>query len=204
MEKETQLPQFKIFDLYDISEIKVVDEGLKSAINLQPKLILKSQGRNVQKFGQAKTNIVERLMNKLAVAGHRGKKHKIILGRSTGKYSKNMMIVLDAFKLIEKKTGKNPVEVLVKAIENSAPRDEITAIEYGGARYPQAIDVSPLRRVNLALKHIVHGASEKAFNKKKNIVQGLTDEIVMAFEDNQESFAIKKKREAEAQADSAR
>jgi len=56
----------------------------------------------------------------------------------------------------------------------------------------------------LALKHIVHGASDKAFNKKKTIVQGLADEIVMAFEENQESFAIKKKREAEAQADSAR
>jgi len=201
---QTQLPQFKIFDLYDISEIKVKDEGLKSAINLQPKLILKTQGRNFQKFGQVKTNIVERLMNKLAVAGHRGKKHKIILGRSTGKYSKNMKIVLDAFKLVEKKTGKNPVEVFVKAVENSAPRDEITVIEYGGARYPQAVDVSPLRRVNLALKHIVHGASDKAFNKKKTIVQGLADEIVMASEENQESFAIKKKREAEAQADSAR
>lgn len=202
--QESILPQFKIFDLYDISEIKVQDEGLKSAINLQPKLILKTQGRNFQKFGQVKTNIVERLMNKLSVAGHRGKKHKIILGRSTGKYSKNMKIVLDAFKLVEKKTGKNPVEVFVKAVENSAPRDEITVIEYGGARYPQAVDVSPLRRVNLALKHIVHGASDKAFNKKKNIVQGLADEIVMASEENQESFAIKKKREAEAQADSAR
>lgn len=204
MTSQKQLPQFKIFDLYDLSEIRVEDEGLKSAINLQPKLILKSQGRNVQKFGQAKTNIVERLMNKLSVAGHRGKKHKIILGRSTGKYSKNMKIVLDAFKLIEKKTGKNPVMVFVKAVENSAPRDEITAIEYGGARYPQAIDVSPLRRVNLALKHIVHGASDKSFNKKKNIVQGLTEEIIMAFENNQESFAIRKKKEAETQADSAR
>jgi len=94
--------------------------------------------------------------------------------------------------------------VFVKAVENSAPRDEITAIEYGGARYPQAIDVSPLRRVNLALKHIVHGASDKSFNKKKNIVQGLTEEIIMAFENNQESFAIRKKKEAETQADSAR
>ena len=204
MTEQTQLPEFKIFDLYDLSEIKVVDEGLKAVINLQPKLILKTQGRNVQKFGQVKTNIVERLMNKLAVAGHRGKKHKIIFGRATGKYSKNMKIVLDAFKLVEKKTGKNPVEVFVKAVENAAPRDEITVIEYGGARYPQAIDVSPLRRVNLALKHIVHGASDKAFNKKKTIVQALADEIVLASEENQESFAIKKKREAEAQADSAR
>ena len=49
------LPQFKIFDLYDLSEIKVEDPGLKAVINLQPKLILRSQGRNVQKFGQTKT-----------------------------------------------------------------------------------------------------------------------------------------------------
>ncbi len=196
--------QFKIFDLYDLSEIKVVDHGLKSVINLEPKLILKSQGRNVGKLGQIKVNIVERLMNKLAVAGHRGKKHKLGIGHTTGKYSKNMKIVLEAFELIGKKTQKNPVEVFVKAIENSAPRDEITVIEYGGARYPQAVDVSPLRRVNLALRNIVHGASDKAFNKKKTIAQGLADEIIMASEGNQESFAIKKKRESEAQADSAR
>ena len=198
------LPQFKIFDLYDISEIEVEDPGLKPVINLKPKLILKSQGRNVQKFGQTRINIVERLMNKLAVAGHRGKKHRIILGRSTGKYSKNMKIVLEAFKLIEKRTQKNPVEVFAKAIENVAPRDEVTVIEYGGARYPQAVDVSPLRRVNLALRNIVHGASDKAFNKKRTIAQGLADEIILASEKNGESFAIKKKIESERQADSAR
>ena len=199
---ETQ--NFKIFDAYDISDVKVEDPGLKSAINLEPKLILKSQGRNVQKLGQTKTNIVERLMNRVSVAGHRGRKHKVIFGHSTGKYSKNMKIVLEAFKIIEKKTGKNPVQVLVKAIENSAPRDEITVIEYGGARYPQAVDVSPLRRVNVALRHIVHGASDKAFNKKKNIVQGLAEEIILAYENNGESFAIRKRNESEKQADSAR
>jgi len=201
---ETNLPTFKIFNLYDLSEITVEDPGLKDVINLKPKLILKSQGRNVQKFGQTKVNVVERLMNKVAVAGHRGKKHRIILGHSTGKYSKNMKIVLDAFKLIEKKTQKNPVEILIKAIENSAPRDETTVIEYGGARYPQAVDVSPLRRVNITLKHLVHGGSDKAFNKKKTIVQGLAEEIIMASENNGESFAIRKKNESEKQADSAR
>jgi len=204
MIEEKTLPRFKIFNLYDISEISVEDSGLKSVINLQPKLILKSQGRNFQKFGQTKVNIVERLMNKLSVPGHRGKKHKIIFGRSTGKYSKNMKIVLDAFKIIEKKTQKNPIQILIKAIENSAPRDEITVIEYGGAKYPQAVDVSPLRRVNLALKNIVHGASDRAFNKKKNITQGLAEEIILASENNGESFAIKKKNESEKQADSAR
>jgi|TARA_B100000315_G_scaffold66237_1_gene60192 small subunit ribosomal protein S7 len=202
--KKQENLNFKIFDLYDLSEISVVDPGLKSVINLKPKLILKSQGRHVQKHGQIKVNIVERLMNKLSVAGHRGKKHRVILGHSTGKYSKNMKTVLEAFKIIENKTKQNPVQVLVKAIENSAPRDEITVIEYGGARYPQAVDVSPLRRVNLALRHIVHGASDKAFNKKKNIVQSLAEEIILAAENNGESFAVRKKNESEKQADSAR
>lgn len=209
MEQETQSTEkknmnFKIFDLYDLSEIEVKEPGLKKVINLEPKLILKSQGRNVVKYGQLKVNVVERLMNKLATAGHRGKKHKIEKGNATGKYSKNMKIVLNAFKMIEKKTGKNPVAVLVQAIENAAPRDEVTVIEYGGARYPQAVDVSPLRRVNLVLKYLAHGASDKAFNKKKTFAQGLAEEIMMAADKNMESFCMKKKNESEKQADSAR
>ena len=204
MTEQKTLPIFKAFDLYDISEIEVNDLGLKSAINLEPKLILKSQGTNTQKYGQTKVNIIERFANRLATAGHRGKKHKIILGKSTGKYSKNMKIILEVLKLIEERTKKNPVEVFVRAIENAAPRDEVTIIEYGGARYPQAVDVSPIRRVNLALKHIVQGGSDKAFNKKKTITQGLAEEIILAYDKNGESFALKKKNEAEKQADSAR
>ncbi len=199
-----QTINFKIFDKYDISTIEIQDEGLKSAINLKPKLLLKNQGRNVGKFSQTKVNLVERLANKLSVAGHRGKKHKLEKGNATGKYTKNMQIILDVLEMIEKKTGKNPVEVLTRAVENSAPRDETTVIEYGGARYPQAVDVAPVRRVNLALKHLVHGASDKAFNKKKTIAQTLAEEIIMAADKNGESLAIRKKKEAEAQADSAR
>jgi len=198
------LPVFKVFDKYDLSEITITDEGLKTAINLDAKLILKSHGRNVVKMGQARVNIIERLMNKLAVAGHRNKKHKVEKGQTTGKYSKNMGIVLEALEIVERRTKKNPVQVLVTAIENGSPRDEVTVIEYGGARYPQAVDVSPLRRVNLALKHLVHGASDKAFGKKKTIAQGLADEIIMSSEDNGESLAVRRKKESEAQADSAR
>ncbi len=202
--EETKTNNFKIFDLYDLSGIVVKDPALKTVINLEPKLILKSQGRNTQKFGSVKVNIVERLMNRIGVSGHRGKKHKIAKGKATGKYSKNMKIVLDAFKIIEKKTEKNPVEVFVQAIESVAPRDETTVIEYGGARYPQAVDVSPLRRVNLALRWITQGASDKSFNKKKNVVEALAEEIMLAAESNGDSFAYKKKNESEKQADSAR
>ncbi len=202
--KQENKINFKIFDIWDISQIEIVDAGLRNVINLKPMLALKTQGRNVVKHGQTKVNIVERLMNKLALTGHRNKKHKIEVGHSTGKYSKNMNMVIEAFKLIEKKTQKNPVEVLVRAIEKASPRDETTIIEYGGARYPQAVDVSPIRRVNLALKNMVHGASDKAFGKKKKLSQALAEEILLAYEENGESVAIRKRKEAEAQADSAR
>ena len=108
MTEQVLKTNFKIFDLWDLSEINVQDPGLKSSINLIPKLILNSQGRNVSKYGQAKTNIVERLINKVGVAGHRGKKHRIEIGHATGKYTKNAKIVIEALSLVEKKTGKNP------------------------------------------------------------------------------------------------
>ncbi len=204
VQEKVQIPSFKLFDKYDVSSIEVKDPGLKDVIKLDQKLIVKSHGRNLQKFGQTKINIVERLMNKLSVAGHRGKKHKIIMGHSTGKYDKKMGTVLKSFELIEKRTKKNPIEVLVQAIEICSPRDEVTVIEYGGARYPQAVDVSPLRRINLVLRWMVHGAGDKAFGKKKSLAEGLAEEIILASEKNGESFAFKKKNESEKQADSAR
>ena len=51
---------------------------------------------------------------------------------------------------------------------------------------------------------MVHGASDKAFGKKKKLSQSLAEEIVLAYEENGESSALKKKKESEAQADSAR
>ena len=195
---------FKIFDKYDVSEVVIIDEGLKEVINISPQLSVKSYGRNVGKGSTGKVNVIERLMNKLAVAGHRGKKHKIEFGRASGKYTKNMSTIVDVLAMLEKSTGKNPVQVLVTAIEHAAPRDETTAIEYGGARYPQAVDVSPTRRLNVALRNIVHGASDRAFNKKKTIVQGLAEEIKLAYDMNGESVALKKKNETEKQADGAR
>ncbi len=200
----TEELQFKLFDKYDVSEIKIEDPALKQVINLEPKLIAKDMGRNTRRFDKTNIHIVERLKNKLATSGHRGKKHKVEKGEITGKYSKLMNIILETFEMLEKRAEKNPIQVLVTAIENASPRDEVTMIEYGGARYPQAVDVSPIRRINLALRWLTQGASDKAFNKKKTLAQGLADEIFMAYENSNESFAVKKKTESEKQADSAR
>jgi len=204
LKREEGKMEQKVFDKYDLSQVQVKDPGLRPYINLEHKLVLKSRGRIRDRFGKAKVNIIERLANLLAVPGHRGKKHKIITGRATGKYSKKMKVVLEAFEIIEKKTGKNPVQVLVDAIENAAPRDEVTVIQYGGARYPQAVDTSPSRRLAIALRNIVHGAYDKSFNKKKKIQEALAESIMLTAEGSNESFAIQKKNESEKQADAAR
>lgn len=195
----------KIFNIYSTEDVKIEDPALKNYINLEQKLVLRTVGRpNKQKFGKTKVNVIERLANLLAVPGHRGKKHKIMTSHSSGKYEKNMKIVLECLKIIEKRTGKNPLQVLVKAIENAAPRDEITVIEYGGARYPQAVDMSPMRRLDKTIKNFVHGAYDKSFNKKAKIQETLAEEIILASEGKMESFSMGKKNESEKQADSAR
>ena len=194
----------KIFNLYSTQDVKVEDPALKSVINLDERLVLRTTGRMKEKFERNKINIIEKLANLIAVPAHRGKKHKIITGHASGKYTKNMKIVLETLRIIQEKTKENPIQVFVKAIENAAPRDEITVIEYGGARYPQAVDVSPSRRLNIAMRNMVHGAYDKSFNKKTKIQEALANEIILASEKNMESAAMSKKNESEKQADSAR
>ena len=196
--------EMKVFGLWDASEVRVEEPGLKKVINLHAKLILKSHGRIKYDPTRAKVNVIERLVNLLQVPGSRGKKHKIITGWITGKHTKCTMIVIDAFKIIEKKTGENPLKIFIKAIENAAPRDEVTSIEYGGAKYPQAVDVSPRRRLNLVLRYFVNGSYDKAFNKKATIVEALAKELMLAAEGSGESYAMSKKNDAEKQADAAR
>jgi len=202
-EIESKKNPIKIFDLYDVSDVIVEDPGLKRVITIEPKTMLKSKGRIRGKFSAAKVNIVERLIRALCHPGHRGKKHRIMT-RTTGHYTKNAKVVIEAFKIIQEKTGKNPVQVLVNAVENASPREEITTVEYGGAKYPQAVDTSPLRRVSLTLRLMVQGSYDKTFNKKTKIAEALANEIIAASEESSDSFAANKKNEAEKQANSAR
>jgi|SRR3989344_1479899 len=202
VEQTTQ--QMKLFDMFDVANIEIKDPALKPYINLEPRLLLKSQGRNLNRFGKARVGLMERFANRIATPGHVGKKHRIITSWASGKYNKNMSMVIEIMKIVEKKTGENPIQVLVRAIENGSPRDEITVIEHGGARYPQSVDTSPMRRVDLAIRWMVQGAYNRCFGKKKKMVDSLADEIMKAASQNMESYAMSKKNEAEKQADSAR
>lgn len=204
-EQVQKVEEFKLFDKYDVTEIEVEDPALKPYLNLTPRLLVKSQGKNAgEKFGKTRVNIIERIASRLQVPGHIGKKHRIITSWSSGKYNKNMKTVMEALDIIAEKTKKNPIQVLAKAIENGSPRDEITVIEYAGARYPQAVDCSPVRRIDLAVRWMVQGSYQKAFGKKRKMAETLANEIILASEGNMESYSMQKKNEAEKQADSAR
>lgn len=193
------------FDRWSVDGIVIEDPGLKGYIGLSPRVVPRTGGK-VAKFRFHKSNvfIVERLMNKLMSCGHKSKKHFITSYHLTGKGHTVYDIMEDTLELIEQKTKENPIKVLVKAIENAAPREEIVTIEYGGARYPKAVEVAPQRRIDQTLKYMTQTAYQKAFNSKKTMVSALTDEILAAYNLSQQSGAIAKKLELERQADSSR
>jgi len=199
------MTQVLAFNRWDCSGIKVLDPGLIKYINVNPVIVPKTGARYAgSRFHKSKLFIVERLINRVMNPGHKGKKHFKTSYYCTGKSVTAARIVEDALKIIEQKTKKNPVEVLVKAIENAAPREEIITIEYGGARYPKAVEIAPQRRIDIALKFFVQGAYHKAFNTKVAAEESLAKEIIGAYNQSADSLAISKKFEVERQADASR
>jgi small subunit ribosomal protein S7 len=195
----------KAFNRWGVEGIKVIDPGLQRYINLDPKIVPKTGARYAQsRFHKSKIFIVERLINKIMTPGHKGKKHFMNSGRCTGKSANAYAVVEKTFAIIERQTKENPVKVLVKAIENASPREEIVTIEYGGARYPKAVECSPQRRIDISLRYMTQGAYGKAFNAKKKIEETLAEEIINAFNMSPNSNAIQKKIDVERQADSSR
>ncbi|MEM2579343.1 MAG: 30S ribosomal protein S7 [Desulfurococcaceae archaeon] len=191
---EFEVSEIKLFGKWSYDNIVIKDPSLKRYICLSPVYLPHTGGRHEhRRFSKAEVPIVERLMNKLMRPGkNMGKKHLA--------YN----IVKKAFDIIYLKTDENPLQVLVEAIENSAPREETTRIMYGGIVYHVAVDVSPQRRVDLALRHITEGARAKAFNNTIPIEEALADEIVMASRNDPKSYAIQRKEEIERIALSSR
>ena len=95
-------------------------------------------------------------------------------------------------------------QVLVTAIINSGPREDSTRIGRAGTVRRQAVDVSPLRRVNQAIWLLCTGAREAAFRNIKTIAECLADELINAAKGSSNSYAIKKKDELERVAKSNR
>ncbi|MDI6826046.1 MAG: 30S ribosomal protein S7 [Candidatus Aenigmarchaeota archaeon] len=200
------MSEIKLFNRWGFQGIEVRDPGLKPYINLQPIIVPKTGGRySKRQFYKSKMNIVERLVNKMMVPGHRSKKHLLTSGLCTGKTQTILNIVKEVFEKLEKKTDKNPIEILVRAIENAALREEITSYQMGGIMVRKAVITSPQRRVDAALSVIVQSAYRKAFGKKISMADALFNEIFFAYQnDPSKSEAIKEKERVEREADGAR
>jgi len=137
--------------------------------------------------------------------GKRKLSGKYIRGRgSCGKKMQALQIVERAFDIIEKKTKKNPIQVLVDAVENSAPREDITRIKRGGVAYSLAVDVSPIKRLDEALKNLALAGFGNSFNKKVSAEEALAEEIIAAAAGDMKSSALKRREEVERVAKASR
>ena len=183
-----------IFGKYDLSEVTVNDGGLAKYIDLTPTNVPHSGGKHANRwFGKSKLSIVERLINNIM----RTEKY-------TGKKLKAYKAVSEAFDIIAQKTKKNPVQVLVEGLENAAPREEVTRLQFGGISVPKAVDVSPQRRLDIALRNLSTGCVKASSKNKKPISSCIADEIMLASKGDMTSFSVAKKEEIERVAQSAR
>lgn len=190
-----EYPNLLLWNKWAMTGVKVEDPGLQNVISLKPILVPHSGGRHEhKKFGKTRVNIVERLVDQLM---HFGKKHAKNTGRMGGHKQKSMNIVKTAFTIIELRTGQNPVQQLVKAVENASPNEDTTRLSYGGVVYHQSVDISPVRRVDLALRFISEGVRESAFGSSRTVEEVLADEIIQAAAGDSNSHSVKKKNEQE-------
>ncbi|MHA1126029.1 MAG: 30S ribosomal protein S7 [Candidatus Heimdallarchaeota archaeon] len=183
-----------LFGKWDFKGLEVVDPGLKTYINLRPVIVPHTGGRYAhQRFKKADMPIVERLVNKL-----------MRKQRGTGKKARQVKAVKIAFEIIHLQTQKNPIQVLIDAIQNAAPREEVTRITYGGMAQLQSVDVAPMRRVDIALTNIIEGVYKKSFNNILTAEEILARELMDAADNKPSSFAVSKMLEIERVALSAR
>jgi small subunit ribosomal protein S7 len=187
-------PNLLLFEKYDLREVVVTDPGLIRYINLQPILVPHTGARHGNKsFAKHKMNVVERLINEM-----------MRTEAYTGKKNSAFRAVREALETVATRSKENPVQVLVRALENAAPREEVTRLRYGGISVPKAVDVAPARRLDQALRRIASGAVEASHKSKNTVAQCLADEVLKASKNDMNSFAVAKKEEIERVAKSAR
>ncbi|MFW9900994.1 MAG: 30S ribosomal protein S7 [Candidatus Thorarchaeota archaeon] len=199
--------EVKLFNRWSFSDITISDMTLENYINLKPIIVPHSAGRHEHKrfWKTSKVSVIERFSNRLLSPGFIGSKikgHKS--SYHSGKKSKLMRSLQNAFILIELNTGQNPIQVLVDAICNSSPREETTKIAMGGISYASAVDIAPQRRVDLAIKYLVQAIGARSHSNVKMFEENLAQELILAANNSQESRAVKRKDEIERIAVSAR
>jgi small subunit ribosomal protein S7 len=191
---QKQETEIKLFGKWSFKDIEIEDLGLKRYISLKPIVIPHSMGRHEHKrFRKANVNIVERLLNNLMRPG-----------KNAGKKAKVINILRHALEIIYLRTGKNPVEVLAKAVENSAPCEDTTRLSYGGIVYHLSVDISPQRRVDFALRLLSEGARKASMQNPRPVAECLAEELILAANYDMKSYAVAKRHEKERIAKSSR
>ena len=194
-----------LFNRWNTDDVLVADLGLKNQINLKPIILPRSCGRFGPKpFHRNDMNVVERFINKLYVPGHKGKKHKTTSGECVGNSATLYSAVKSAFEIIEQKTKKNPVQVLVTAIENAAAYEEVAAYRLGGIMARKSVVVSPQRRLDLSLRIITQTIYRAGFNKKGSLQEIIARELIAMSNNDMKSPAIMERTRLEKEAEGAR
>jgi small subunit ribosomal protein S7 len=181
-----------LFGTWDVSEIEYADPSTERYIAVTP--VAHTMGRHASKqFQKSEISVVERLVNRLMQTEE-----------NTGHKQKTMQIVRESFEMVHDRTEENPVQVLVRAVENAAPREETVRLKYGGISVPQAVDVAPQRRVDQALKFIADGTQRGSYKSHNSAAEALTDVLIGAADYDVQSYAIGQKVESERVAEAAR
>ncbi|BDA46544.1 g2211 [Coccomyxa elongata] len=182
--------EVKLFGKWSFDDVEINDMALEDYIAVKPKTaryVPHTAGRYQKKrFRKAQCPIVERMTDSL-----------MMHGRNNGKKLLAVRIIKHAFEIIHLLTDGNPIQVLVDAVINSGPREDATRIGSAGVIRRQAVDISPLRRVNQAIYLLTTGARESSFRNIKTISECLADELINAAKGSSNSYAIKKKDELE-------
>ena len=182
----------QLFGKYSIDGIEFSDVSTERYINVTP--VANSMGRHADKqFKKSQISIVERLINRLMQTDE-----------NTGKKQLATQITRDAFEIIEDRTDENPVQILVRAVEHSAPREETVRLKYGGISVPKAVDVSPQRRVDQALKFIAEGVYNASFKTDTDAEDALARQLIGAASNDVGTYAVDQKEEKERVAAAAR
>jgi len=181
-----------LFGKWQVDDIEYRDVSTERYIIVTP--IAHTMGRHSDKqFKKSQISAVERLTNRLMQTEE-----------NTGKKQLATQIVRDAFDIIHDRTGENPVQILVRAIENSAPREETVRLKYGGISVPKAVDVSPQRRVDQALKFIAEGVKGDSFKSDTDAAQALARQLMGAANNDVDTYSVNQKEEKERVAAAAR
>ena len=128
--------------------------------------------------------MVTRLINSIMLDGKKGVAQKVVYG---------------AFGIINEKTGKEPLEVFMLALENIMPTLEVKARRVGGATYQVPIEVRADRRQTLGLRWLTNYARSR---NEKTMKERLAGEIMDA--SNSVGAAVKKREDTHKMADSNR